>query len=82
LSVLASNNAQKPTQAKPPVEMLSEREIEVLRLIAAGFSNRKIGETLSITAGTAKTHVHNICGKLAVQNRTEAAILAKDLGII
>ena len=66
----------------PLVEPLSERELEVLRLITAGLSNREIAEKLIISTGTAKTHVHNVCGKLGVRNRTEAATRAKELGLV
>lgn len=63
-------------------EPLSEREIEVLRLVSQGLSNRAIATKLFISPGTAKTHVHNVCGKLGAQNRTEAAIRAKELGLV
>ena len=61
---------------------LSEREIEVLRLLAVGMSNREIAAELVISPGTAKTHVHHLCGKLGVRNRTEAAMRAKELGLL
>jgi LuxR family maltose regulon positive regulatory protein len=64
------------------VEPLSERELEVLRLVTAGFSNREIASKLFISPGTAKTHLHNLCGKLGVRNRTEAAMKARELGIV
>lgn len=64
------------------IEPLSGRELEVLRLVAAGMSNREIAEELVISTGTAKTHVHNLCGKLGVRNRTEAAMRAKELGLV
>jgi LuxR family maltose regulon positive regulatory protein len=64
------------------IEPLSERELEVLRLVAVGLSNREIAQKLVISTGTAKTHVHNICGKLGVRNRIEAAARAKELELI
>jgi len=63
-------------------EPLSEREIEVLRLVTVGMSNREIAQKLIISAGTAKTHIHNLCGKLGVHNRTEAAMRARELGLV
>jgi DNA-binding NarL/FixJ family response regulator len=62
-------------------EPLSDREIEVLSLVTQGLSNREIAAKLFISPGTAKTHIHNVCGKLGVQNRTEAAIRARELGL-
>jgi LuxR family maltose regulon positive regulatory protein len=76
------DEGRKKPATLPLVEPLSEREIEVLRLIAAGLSNREIAEKLVISIGTAKTHVHNVCGKLGVRNRTEAATRAKVLGLV
>jgi len=63
-------------------ELLSERELEILRLIAKGDSNREIAETLFLAEGTVKNHVTNILGKLDVRDRTQAAIKAKDRGLI
>ncbi len=63
-------------------EPLSEREIELLRLIASGQSNKEIGETLFITEGTVKNHITHILGKLGVRDRTQAALKAKELGLI
>jgi DNA-binding NarL/FixJ family response regulator len=58
-------------------EALSEREEEVLHYVAAGLSNRDIAEKLHITESTVKKHLRNILGKLHVQNRVQAALLAR-----
>jgi LuxR family maltose regulon positive regulatory protein len=70
------------TAAASQVEKLSERELEVLRLIAVGLSNREIAEQLYLSPGTIKTHVHNICGKLEASNRTQAVMHARDFNLI
>jgi LuxR family transcriptional regulator, maltose regulon positive regulatory protein len=67
---------------QPLVERLSERELDVLRLIAAGHSNHEIAHDLIIAVGTVKRHVHSIFGKLGVSNRLEAVIRAGELGIL
>jgi LuxR family maltose regulon positive regulatory protein len=64
------------------IEPLSGREMEVLRLVTAGLSNREIALKLVISPGTAKTHIHNLCGKLGARNRTEAAMRAKELRLV
>jgi LuxR family maltose regulon positive regulatory protein len=64
------------------VEPLSQRELEVLRLVAAGLSNREIAEKLFVSTGTVKTHIHNIYGKLEVANRTQAATRARELNLV
>ncbi|MCK5550478.1 MAG: response regulator transcription factor [Hyphomicrobiaceae bacterium] len=64
------------------VEPLSEREREVLQLLSSGASNREIAEALVIAHGTVKNHVTSILGKLGVRDRTQAAIKARDLGLI
>jgi len=64
------------------VEQLSDRELEVLRLIAAGLSNKKITEELFISLSTVKTHLRNIYGKLNVHSRTEAIVKAKELELL
>ncbi len=66
----------------PLVEPLSARELEVLRLIAAGDSNRVIAEKLVITVSAVKKHSGNIYGKLAVNSRTQAVSLARQLGLL
>jgi DNA-binding NarL/FixJ family response regulator len=68
--------------ANPVIEPLSEREIEVLRLIAQGASNREIASALFLAEGTVKNHVTNILGKLEARDRTQAALKARDSGLI
>jgi LuxR family maltose regulon positive regulatory protein len=65
-----------------PNERLSERELEVLRLIAAGWSNREIAQRLHVEIQTVKFHAGNIYGKLAVANRLQAVARAQELGIL
>jgi DNA-binding NarL/FixJ family response regulator len=64
------------------VEPLSDRELDVLRLLARGLSNKEIAAALYITEGTVKNHVTNILGKLDARDRTQAALKAKELGLI
>jgi LuxR family maltose regulon positive regulatory protein len=63
-------------------EPLSAREVEVLRLIVAGLSNREIALNLVISLGTAKTHIHNIYGKLEVCNRAQAIARAREFELV
>ncbi len=63
-------------------EALTEREAEVLRLIAAGHSNKEIARDLKITEGTVKTHVSKILAKLNVPSRTQAALYAIRVGLV
>jgi len=64
------------------VEPLSERELEVLRLIAKGLSNDQIAKDLFIAQGTVKRHITNLYGKLAVESRTQAVAKAREIGLI
>jgi NarL family two-component system response regulator LiaR len=68
--------------AQPLAEPLSERELEVLDLIAQGLTNREIAGRLFIAVGTVKRHINNIYGKLQVRHRTEAIARARDLGLL
>lgn len=63
------------------IEPLTEREREILALVAQGASNRQIGERLYLREGTVKNHVSSILGKLHVRDRTQAALKARDLGL-
>ena len=64
------------------VEPLSARELEILRLIAAGHSNQAIADTLIIAVSTVKRHINNIYGKLDVQSRTQALLRARELNLL
>ena len=71
-----------PRPADALAESLSERELEVLRLAAGGASNREIAAALVIAEGTVKNHLTSILSKLDASDRTEAAVKAKELGLI
>ena len=71
-----------PAQMEQLVEPLSERELEILALIARGHSNKEIASQLFIAEGTVKNHVTHILGKLGVRDRTQAALKARELGLL
>jgi LuxR family maltose regulon positive regulatory protein len=71
-----------PPPSQPLVEPLSQRELEILQLIAQGLSNREISERLFLALSTIKGHNRNIFGKLQVQRRTEAVARARELGLL
>ena len=64
------------------VEPLSERELDVLRLMEQGMSNGEIAQRLVVTVGTVKSHVHNIISKLGVSSRTQAVAQARVLKLL
>jgi len=64
------------------IEPLSDRELEVLQLIANGLSNQEIADRLIIAEGTVKKHIHNIFGKLDVRRRTQVVLRARELGLL
>ncbi|HZO74569.1 MAG TPA: LuxR C-terminal-related transcriptional regulator [Ktedonobacteraceae bacterium] len=77
-----SENTSPPPPDQPLLEPLSPRELEVLRLVAAGLSNQQISEQLFLALGTVKGHNQKIFGKLGVQRRTEAIARARELGLL
>jgi DNA-binding NarL/FixJ family response regulator len=94
---LANDAKQEPgpkqdSESSPDPEMhrrpdllpysLTERELEVLRLLARGQTNRQIAKNLVISTLTVKTHVQHIIGKLGVSDRTQAAVRAAELGLL
>ncbi len=75
-----ANAARRTADALP--DPLSTRELEVLRFLANGCSNKEIGAQLHISEGTVKNHMTNVLGKLGVLDRTQAALRARELGLI
>jgi DNA-binding NarL/FixJ family response regulator len=71
-----------PMQAQPQPHPLSDRELEIVRLLARGATNREIAEALVLAEGTVKNHLTNILGKLGARDRAQAALIARDLGIV
>lgn len=71
-----------PDLANDLTEPLSERELEVLRLLAAGMSNQEIAAEFIVTVHTVKWHTKNLYSKLNVRNRTQALVRARELGLI
>jgi ATP/maltotriose-dependent transcriptional regulator MalT len=77
------SSASHPRSAKwPMIEILSKRELEVLRLIADGRSNREIAEQLIVAESTVKWHTNQIYGKLGVQRRTQAIRCAQQMNLV
>ncbi|HEY7417828.1 MAG TPA: response regulator transcription factor [Ktedonobacteraceae bacterium] len=74
--------ATSPFVGASTSSQLTEREREILVLLARGASNREISEALYIAGGTVKNHLSNILGKLGVRDRTQAALKARELGLL
>ena len=69
-------------KAEARVDLLTEREVEVLKLVARGLSNQVIAEKLYVGEGTVRFHVGNVLGKLGLENRTQAALYAVREGLV
>ena len=87
LATLASDEQapeykSRPHTVQPLIEPLSQRELEILQLIAQGLSNRQISQRLFLALNTVKGHNRKIFGKLQVQRRTEAVARARELGLL
>jgi DNA-binding NarL/FixJ family response regulator len=83
-SKIVAGISRQPAAPAPQtlVEPLSKREIEILGHIGRGSSNREIAAQLFLSEGTVKNHVTNILGKMGVRDRTQAALMGKELGLI
>jgi DNA-binding NarL/FixJ family response regulator len=82
LSPQAAARLMREVKAPASPETLTERETDVLRLLAQGSSNKEIALALSIGEKTVKTHVSNILAKLGVPSRTQAALYAVRIGLV
>ncbi|MFG2331382.1 response regulator [Streptomyces sp. NPDC048604] len=80
---LAAEHARRAPRTAPPwVARLTEREAEVLRLMATGMTNAEIADRLSVGAATVKTHVAAVLAKVGVRDRTQAVIVAYESGFV
>ena len=82
LSPQAAARLMREVRAPESPEALTDRETEVLRLIARGKANKEIARSLQIGEQTVKTHVSNVLAKLGVQSRTQAALYAARIGLV
>lgn len=82
LSPKAAARLLREIRAPESPEKLTDREVDVLRLLAQGLSNKDIARTLVIGEKTVKTHVSNILSKLGLSSRTQAALYATNIGLI
>jgi LuxR family maltose regulon positive regulatory protein len=80
--VAASQISPRPAAGAELLEPLSDRELEVLRLIAEGHTNREIASRLYLSLNTIKAHTRNIYGKLDAHSRTQAVARARALGVL
>jgi DNA-binding NarL/FixJ family response regulator len=82
---LIEQYVQRPTTERPSgkdFERLTEREVEVLRLVARGLSNQEIGDELFVSPATAKTHVSRLLMKLAARDRAQLIVIAYETGLV
>jgi NarL family two-component system response regulator LiaR len=81
IAIKVLQELRRPAEKTPPPNALTAREVEVLRLVAKGMSNREIATQLTTTEATIKTHVSSILSKLQLANRVQAALYAISEGV-
>jgi len=81
MGIKQAGSDSHPSPLDQLIDPLSEQELRILKLLAAGKSNQEIADEFVISVGTAKWHVHNILQKLGVSNRSQVIVRAKELGI-
>src|SRR5262249_7860250 len=79
---LVERYAARPSRPRHDLDSLTEREADVLRLMARGLGNQEIAEKLFVSEATVKTHVAHILDKLTVENRVQAVIAAYESGLV
>lgn len=82
LSPQAAERLMREVRAPDSPESLTDREVDILRLVATGLSNKEIAQELVIGEKTVKTHVSNILAKLNIRSRTQAALYAASIGLV
>jgi LuxR family maltose regulon positive regulatory protein len=82
LAAFSQPAAIKKPESESLLEPLSERELDILRLIATGRSNQEIADILVIAMSTVKSHINSIYGKLGTNRRTQAVVIARDAGLL
>ena len=82
LAAFLQPSSKEKTKQETFFEPLSEREREILRLIAQGCTNQQIADLLVIALSTVKSHINNLYGKLGTNRRTEAIVIAREKGLL
>ena len=73
---------RRPEGERTPQELLTARELDIIRCTAAGLRNKEVADRLDISEGTVKIHLHNIFGKVGVEGRVALTIWARDKGLV